>query len=209
MAAAAAILAGGQGRRLGGVQKALLSVGGRRLISRQLETLSPLFDEVLVVGGAPFDLPASRVVRHVIDVPPSFGPLCGLRSALLASSAEALVVLACDLPFLDSGLLTLVRDCVPSTEIAIPLVEGRAQPLHARYSRSLLQVVEERIAGGLLRITDLLNVAAVSFLEESLLTMHARHGDLRGLRGINTEADLEWAQTLCSPREIDGNQVKH
>jgi molybdopterin-guanine dinucleotide biosynthesis protein A len=201
MTIAAAILAGGQGRRLGGVKKALLSVGGHPIFVRQIEVLSPLVDEILIVGGAPFALQKAPRVRHVADVPPSLGPLSGLKSAFLATTAETLLVVGCDLPFLDRGLLTLVRDHAPSAEIVVPRLQGRPQPLHARYRRTLLPRVEERLLRRTLRITELLDAAEVSFLDAPILTEHARHRDLRGLRGINTAAELAWARTQCSPDE--------
>src|SRR5438046_2103958 len=108
----AAILAGGGGRRLGGVDKALIEIGGRPIIERQLAVLRPLFDEVLVVAGDPARY-ARFGARPVRDLSPGLGPLAGLEAALAAASSDAVVVVACDLPFLDAALVSLVRDHVP------------------------------------------------------------------------------------------------
>ena len=52
--------------------------------------------------------------------------------------------------------------------------------------------------------TDLLYVATVAFLDEPLLAGHAQKGDLRGLRGINTEEDLVWARAVSENRPLQG-----
>jgi len=100
MTVAAAILAGGRGKRLGGTDKKLLVVGGTPIVARQLRVLAPFCTERIVVAGDPtpykdFD------ARLVTDLHPGAGPLAGLESALAATTAEALLVFACDLPFLD------------------------------------------------------------------------------------------------------------
>src|SRR5205814_10111614 len=99
MTVAAAIVAGGRGRRLGGVDKAQLSIGGITILERQLAVLRPLFDEVLLVADDPsrYEGSGARLVR---DLVPEAGPLAGLDAALAATRADAVLLLGCDLPFL-------------------------------------------------------------------------------------------------------------
>ena len=116
MMVAAAILAGGRGKRLGNAQKALVEVGGTPIVARQLAVLKPLTDEQIIVAGdiKPYEGFGARLVT---DLHPGAGPLAGLESALAATKADALLVFACDLPFLDAALITALRDAPAAEEI--------------------------------------------------------------------------------------------
>lgn len=165
MKIAAAILAGGRATRMGGADKALLEVGGTRIVDRQVAALAPLVAEVLVVGGP---MSAERAVagaRHVADLQPGRGPLAGIEAAFRACDADALLVLGCDLPFLDEKLLQTVRDHAPEKQACVPRVDGRAQALHARYSRTILPAVERRLAASQLRLLALLDELDVAWLD--------------------------------------------
>lgn len=191
MRVSAAILAGGRARRLGGGAKGLLEVGGRRIVDREVEALLPLVDEVLLVTG---DEAYAGVagIRRVRDRQPGRGPLAGLDAAFAACDAEALLVFACDLPFLDRRLAQAVRDEAPEAEAVVPLVGGRAQPLHARFSRAAAAPVARRLEQGKLRLLDLLEDLAVVYLHEQRLAGWAP--SLDGLVSVNTPEELERAR---------------
>src|SRR6185312_7006645 len=81
---AAAIIAGGPARRLGGVAKPLLEVGGQAVADRQLAVLRPLFARVFVVANDPAPW-AGRGVEVAADRVVGAGPLAGLAAALAAA----------------------------------------------------------------------------------------------------------------------------
>src|SRR3954453_12211003 len=107
---AAAILAGGGGRRMGGAVKGLLEVGGSAIVLREVSALAQVADEILLVAA---DLEPWREtlaqtqtpVRLVADRQPGQGPLAGLDAAFAATGADAVLVVGSDLPFLDARLL--------------------------------------------------------------------------------------------------------
>jgi molybdopterin-guanine dinucleotide biosynthesis protein A len=181
---------------MGGCDKGLLRVAGRRIVDRQLAVLRPLFGEVLLVADAATLERHTDVegVRPVLDRQPGRGPLAGLEAALSASSAEAVLVLGCDLPLLDEGLLTLVRDHRPAAEAVVPRLGGRAQALHARYIRAVLPAVQAQLAANQLRLLALLDAIETEFLDEAVLRSAARDGGLSGLTNVNTPADLAAAE---------------
>jgi molybdopterin-guanine dinucleotide biosynthesis protein A len=162
MKIAAAILAGGRATRMGGADKALLEVGGARIVDRQVAALAPLVAEVLLVGGADRAVAGARLVP---DLQAGRGPLAGIEAAFVACDADALLVLGCDLPFLDEKLLRLIRDHAPEKLACVPRVEGRAQALHARYSRAILPIVERRLHQNQLRLLALLDELDVAWLD--------------------------------------------
>ena len=99
-----AILAGGRGSRLGGCAKGLLEVGGQTLLSLQLRSAAAFKNRVLVADDAVpylgFDL---DVVR---DVEPGSGAPGGVVSALLAARTAWVLVVACDMPFVNDAMFT-------------------------------------------------------------------------------------------------------
>jgi CTP:molybdopterin cytidylyltransferase MocA len=101
----AAILAGGRASRFSGRDKSALIVGGLPILDRQMAELEALSDDIMLVVGecAPATVPARlRVVR---DRVPACGPLGGLDAALAAARHDALVLVACDMPFVTARLL--------------------------------------------------------------------------------------------------------
>lgn len=181
----AAILAGGQGRRLGGVKKGLLEVDGAPIVARQLGALAPFVATPLLVVGGDAGPYAALGARLIFDLHPGAGPLAGLEAALLASDAEALLVFGCDLPFIDAALIAALRDA-PVAAAVIARAGGRAQPLAARYARSILPRVQEHLLRGQRRLLTL-----VTELNPHWLDFPA---DTRALMNINTFEDLSRAR---------------
>ena len=186
---AAAILAGGRARRMGGVHKGLLELDGRPMVARAQAALSTVTSEILLVAGEPAPYAHINDVRLVRDLSPGQGPLAGMQAAFLACDAEALLVVGCDLPFLDGKLLALLRDHAPAAQAVVPRVGGRPQALVARYARSALPAIEERLQRSELRLLALLEALDVAWLDEPAL--RAVDPALRSFTNVNTPEDLE------------------
>src|SRR5687767_2503023 len=104
MHTSAAILIGGDARRLQGAFKPGLRVGHQTILHRQLDALRASgIDEVMVIGRGGESIPAG--VRWVPDVIAQCGPLGGIYSALLAATTPIVIVLAGDLPFVQPELI--------------------------------------------------------------------------------------------------------
>lgn len=95
----ALILAGGAGRRMGGVDKPALEVGGTTLLDRVIAAV-PGADHVVVVGP---ERPTQRPVRWAREEPPGGGPVAALAAGLPHVTAPRVVLLAADLPLLDAA----------------------------------------------------------------------------------------------------------
>ncbi len=190
--ATAAIIAGGNGRRLGGAVKPLLEVRGRTILARQREVLAKVFPRVVLVVGedtswVPAGLPLVR------DRVPGSGPLGGIEAALgaLPPSEEAIVCVAGDLPFLDEGLLRLLRDHATQAPALVPRIDGHAEPLLARYDQTCLDEARQRLVRGLLKLQDFVQAIGPAWLDEAEL----RRFDptLRSFENVNTPDDLSRA----------------
>jgi len=105
MRIAAVILAGGQGRRMGGVDKGLIEYQGRPLIEWALAALAPQIDELVISANRNLDAYAAYGHRTLPDILPDFpGPLAGVLAAMQAVAADWLLVAPCDTPHLPADL---------------------------------------------------------------------------------------------------------
>lgn len=130
----AVVLAGGTGRRLGGVDKAGLVVDGETLLARALRATAGI-GEVVVVGPAS---PLTDGLRTVREEPPHGGPAAGLLAGVraLGDAAGTVLVLAVDMPGVTAGtvdrLTRALAEAGPGVDGAT-LHDGRRQPLCAVY----------------------------------------------------------------------------
>ena len=106
----ALVLAGGEARRLGGVDKPALLVGGATLLDRVLAACSAAARTV-VVGP---ERPTARPVAWCREDPPGGGPVPALRAGLELVSAPVVVVLAADLPFLTADVVAALVARAPA-----------------------------------------------------------------------------------------------
>ena len=186
--ASAAILAGGSGRRFGGRDKGLLVFEGRTIRERQLAALSPISTDILVVGGAPLPDNDGPRVRYVSDRLPGQGPLGGLHTALLEARDDSLVVIACDMPFVSTALLThLLSQAASKGDAVVPRTKRGYHPLCAVFDRRCLDAVERRLNAGKLAMLALLDDLRLRVVEEDEI---GRLGDPDWLlANVNTADD--------------------
>lgn len=126
-----AVLAGGQGRRMGGM-KASAMLGGRSLISYPLRAAGEAELEAIVVAKPATTLPPLQeqvVLEPEIPTHPLCGVIAALEFASESSAESAVVLLACDMPFLTADLLAWMAGLEGT---AMAEVGGRPQPLLAR-----------------------------------------------------------------------------
>ena len=130
----AVLLAGGEGSRLGGVDKAVLRLDGSTLLARALAALQGL--DVVVVGP-----PRGLVgVRTVQEDPPRSGPAAAVIAGLaVLPSLDDVLLLAVDLPLLPEALPPLLAASLGPDGTVVVDGEGRAQWLLGRYRAAPLR----------------------------------------------------------------------
>lgn len=139
----AVIVAGGKGRRLGGVSKPALVVGGLTLLDRTLAAVRAA-DAVVVVGG-----PRSVDVRWTVEDPPGSGPAAGLGAGLSELSLDRepatwTLVLAVDMPRADRAVPMLLAARGDGDGAWFVDAAGYPQPLLAVYrTAALVGAVDE------------------------------------------------------------------
>jgi molybdenum cofactor guanylyltransferase len=200
IAVRAAILAGGQARRMGGANKALLEVGGRAIVDRQLDALRPLFaaGQLAAVIAAeagpdaaePF---AARGLEVLRDRESGQGPLAGLAAALDWAGGALLFALACDMPYVSYAVVDAIvrRALATAADIALPFAGGRPQPLLACYSPRCAPLVARELAGRR-RLGALPDAARAAGLVVDVIDEQEIRNldpDLRSLANLNRPSD--------------------
>ena len=114
-----------------GSDKGLLPFGGRRLIQVVLDTLRPLFPEVVIVANDPVAYGAFGV-PVVADRIPGKGPLGGIHAALSATRSPHTFCVACDMPFVNPTVVDHLCALAPGYDASF---RNRA-PAMSRFTRS-------------------------------------------------------------------------
>jgi molybdopterin-guanine dinucleotide biosynthesis protein A len=193
------ILAGGHGSRLGGVNKALLEVGGRPNVARVLEALGPLCQDLVIVAND-LELASWPGVRLVLDREPHAGVLPALAEGLAAAGGERAIVVACDMPFLSTALLRDLVQRSAEVDVVIPVVDGRPEPMHAVYRRlPCLEAIRAALAAGERRMISFLDRLRVERVDEA--NLRALDPELRSFFNTNTPEDLALARSLAREEE--------
>jgi molybdopterin-guanine dinucleotide biosynthesis protein A len=154
------LLTGGASRRMG-TPKANLLLDGETLARRAGRALASVCAPVLEVGPGHTDLPA------VLEEPRGGGPVAALVAGWDAlDDPPAVLLVACDLPFLDVGLLRALAE-LPGTGPVVPVAAGRPQPTCARYDRRARDEAASRLRRGSVSFHSVLDALDVVYLDES------------------------------------------
>jgi molybdenum cofactor guanylyltransferase len=188
----AAILAGGQARRLGGIDKSALVVGASSILDRQLSLLRDLTPHILIVTSDQSRVQAGDT-RVVADRIAGAGALGGLYTALMDAPTERVLVIGCDMPFLNAPFLTYLMEQSGAADALVPRDEHGRHPLCASYARRITGHVYRRIMAGELRVGDALVDLAVREIGSDELAPFNPDGRL--LLNINTPDDYARACT--------------
>ncbi|NNC06073.1 molybdenum cofactor guanylyltransferase [Corallococcus exiguus] len=181
-----AILAGGQGTRLGGVAKGLLSVEGLTTLER-LRAFGSHFKDVLLVANV--SAPYERFgLRTVADAVKGKGAPGGVHAALGAARTPWVFAVACDMPFVTEAAARVVLDARGEDVDAVCIErDGRWEPLFAAYRT-------ERVShwGEALVEDPSLRQLLMRFRTRTLPVdaLRAVDPELRALANVNTPEDL-------------------
>ena len=142
-----AVLAGGRSRRMG-TDKALITTDGIALVQRAADALRTAgADPVIVVGGNRAAIEALGL-ELIDDLWPGEGPLGGIITALRAVDTEFVAVLSCDLTDASAIAVRSVHGALGTADVAVPVVEGRTQWMHAVWRRSAVDTLAEAFETG-------------------------------------------------------------
>ena len=179
------VLAGGQGRRMGGVDKGWVELAGMPMIAHVLRRLTPQVADILI--NANQNLERYRALGHPVfaDTVGGFaGPLAGLHAGMSHATHELVVTVPCDSPFLPADLVDRLhaRLVANDAELAVAKTFDQPHPVFALVRRSVLPNLAAFLEGGGRKIDAwyaALKVVEVGFDDES-----------DAFRNINTADEL-------------------
>lgn len=178
MTSAGILLTGGASRRMQ-TDKASIVWRGETLAARAARVLAEVCEPVVEVG------PGASGLRHVREDPPGGGPLAALIAGARAiGSPMPVVLLACDLPFVEAPVLRLLAEW-PGATTVVPLVEGRLQYACCRYGPDAIEAGRRALVAG----DHSLRAAACTYDELSEETWRAV-GPANTFADVDTPADL-------------------
>ncbi|MHB1143469.1 MAG: molybdenum cofactor guanylyltransferase MobA [Thiobacillus sp.] len=129
---AAVILAGGEGRRMGGADKGLVEYQGRSLIEWALDALAPQVGEILISANRNLDTYAAYGWRVLPDTLPGFpGPLAGVLAALDVVNADWLLVAPCDTPHLPADLALRLLEAAQRESVPLAVAADETRVHHS------------------------------------------------------------------------------
>ena len=189
------VQAGGKSSRMG-QDKGLVPLNGKPLIEHVISRLDGLVNEILITTNHPADykylkIPLAR------DSDPGAGALSGLQTALKAANGERILVIACDMPFVNRGLVKYMLSISERADVVIPEFEKRLQPLHALYHRSrCLAAVEVVLREGKKRMISFHHLVSVSKISSDKVKAIDPTG--QSFLNINTQEDLSASEQLLT-----------
>jgi molybdopterin-guanine dinucleotide biosynthesis protein A len=176
------IQAGGKSSRMG-TDKLFIPFRGRILIEWVIERLANLTDDLIIISNQHEKL---KYLNQSVypDAIKDVGPLAGLYTGLKYARYDSVVMVACDMPFVNSSLLIeevrLLEEM--QMDVVIPVPGGKTEPLHAAYRRgTCLPVIEAGIRSGMRRLIEWHSLVRVHLMEDAQI----RKFDPTGLAFMN------------------------
>ena len=167
------ILAGGLGRRMGGIDKGLQELRGQPMVHWVVDRLAPQVDELLINANQNGERYAAFGHRVVPDQIPDFaGPLAGLHAALSAATHPLVATAPCDSPFLPADLVSRLRAALTTAQadLAVARTFDQPHPVFCLCRREVLPHLTEFLASGGRKIDrwySTLNIVEVPFDDEA------------------------------------------
>jgi molybdopterin-guanine dinucleotide biosynthesis protein A len=187
-------LSGGLAARYDGTEKALLRVGGIRILDRIYEIYRELFDEIILVTNSPEKF-LEWDLLIVSDLFPIRSSLTGIHAGLFYMTNPYTFISACDTPFLKKEMVeTVIGKIEAQIDIVMPETSAGFEPLCAAYSKRCLEAAQNHLEQKKLKITKTFRKSRIKTISEKVLC--EIDPDLRSFFNINTPEDLKRAEEM-------------
>jgi molybdenum cofactor guanylyltransferase len=193
---AAAILIGGHARRMQGARKGALTIGGTRIIDRQLAVLRQVADPIFLVTSPSVEAEEDLQLEVVRDRFPDHGALGGIYTAIVSSPSARTLIVACDLPCLTAPFLASMAGI--DADLVIPRTTRGYEPLCAMYSRACAEPIRQRLERGALEAAVLPEGVRVWEIGPEALARCDPDGLL--FLNVNTPHDYDRAKAILEAR---------
>lgn len=184
----AGILAGGRGKRFL-PHKGLLSIGGRTIIERQLDTLRSLFCDIVIVTNSfkPYENLNARLISDIIL---DKGALGAIYSLLKQTTTQHNFIIACDMPYINPSLIKYMLGKINGYDAVVPEFFGRLEPLHSFYSRDCIGAIEVQLEKNNLKIQRFFSLVKTKIIKQE----DVEKFDPKGLSFVNINTEEEYGK---------------
>lgn len=194
---AVVILAGGKGERLGGINKALIEIGGRTLLDRALAVTADCDVRLLAVG--PDEWETGREIEAVLDLVTDYaGPLAGVAAAvdrLGSEPPDALFSLAVDTPLFPRDFVARALPLLDTAPSVLASYGGQDYPTNAIWRFEAIRGLADDVRAGtaprsLKRLSERLGAVRLDY---------AAIAPSDPFRNVNTPEDLAFLRAAAGP----------
>jgi molybdopterin-guanine dinucleotide biosynthesis protein A len=143
------VLAGGQGRRMGGVDKGLQPLRGKPMVGWVLARFKSQVEEVIINANQNLEVYRAFGYRVVADEIAGFaGPLAGLHAGLSAASYPLVATVPCDSPFLPADLVARLKNALDDKDLAVAKTGDQPHPVFVLLRTGLKRNLESFLEQG-------------------------------------------------------------
>ena len=181
------ILAGGKSSRFGS-NKALAKFNGIPLIERATAVLGRIFGNLMIITNCPLEYSYLKIPLHQ-DLVKGLGPVGGIYTGLDALDDDWAFFCACDMPFINEGLVRYIAEVRDGFDAVVPRVDWKIEPLHALYSKKCLPAMKELINKKEYQTIKAFNNLNVRYVEEEEIKVYDPQE--KAFLNVNKQDELE------------------
>ncbi|MGD9160410.1 MAG: molybdenum cofactor guanylyltransferase [Desulfobacteraceae bacterium] len=181
------ILAGGKSSRFGS-NKALAEFNGTPLIERATGVLGRIFKNLMIITNSPLEYSYLKIPLYQ-DLVKGLGPVGGIYTGLDALDDGWAFFCACDMPFINEGLVRYLAGVKDGFDAVVPKVDWKIEPLHALYSKNCLSAIKELIYKKEYQTIKAFDKINVRFVEEEEIKKY--DPKLKTFLNVNKQDELE------------------
>ena len=185
-----AILAGGKSSRMNYNNKALLTYKEKRFIEHIIEAGKD-YKEVIIISNNLEEYKGFNL-RIVEDIYKGNGPLSGIHSALINSTTDKVLCIACDMPLITKETLNIIGSYQEEYDVLVPKVSERLRPLCGVYSKNIISKIEEAIKENNNKLQLLIRTLNLKVIEGDINSKFIEQDFLN----INTEKEYKELEEL-------------
>jgi molybdopterin-guanine dinucleotide biosynthesis protein A len=161
---------------------------GKPMIEHVLDSVAGLGREEMLITNKPDEYAYLKLPMYG-DIYPDKGPLGGFHSALFHAKSDYILVVACDMPWLNRALLEYMISIRETADIIAPRWEKYPEPLHAIYSQRCLEPITANLEADMLKLTAFFGKVSINFLDQKTIAQFDAEG--QSFNNVNTPEDLE------------------
>lgn len=164
------ILAGGEGRRVGGKDKGLIKLDNKTYIEHVLDKVKNQSDDIIISANRNIDTYKTFCDKVIPDISSNYnGPLSGISSCLSHCKHEWVLIVPCDMPHLPDNVASQLFTSIQIEKISIATINNRHQ-LVMLIHQSVLHSLQEAMNAKqrkLIRWVESQNYCQVNFDSQS------------------------------------------